>query len=153
MSTQKIAQHARRGMFSFVNEYAPAEPDAARAHFMARLSAETDPADVNLDLERAPDRIHVIDVRSVEAYKACHVPGSINLPHRSMDAGVTADLDRSRTLVVYCWGPGCNAAQKGAARLAELGFRVKEMIGGLEYWRREGYAVEGIEGANAPLHG
>jgi hypothetical protein len=27
--------------------------------------------------------------------------------------------------------------------LAELGFRVKEMIGGIEYWKREGYATEG----------
>jgi hypothetical protein len=27
------------------------------------------------------------------------------------------------------------------------------MIGGLEYWRHEGYAVEGTLGAAAPLYG
>jgi rhodanese-related sulfurtransferase len=55
--------------------------------------------------------------------------------------------------VVYCWGPACNAATKAAARLSALGFQVKEMIGGLEYWRHEGYAVEGALGNEAALHG
>jgi hypothetical protein len=36
---------------------------------------------------------------------------------------------------------------------AKLGFAVKEMIGGLEYWRREGQPVQGTEGAAAPMHG
>jgi rhodanese-related sulfurtransferase len=141
------------GRFSFVNEYPAADPEVARAHFAARLAVETDPADVHLDLERAPDRIHVVDVRSSDAYEACHVAGALGIPHRSIDAQSTAPLDRERTVVVYCWGPGCNAAQKGALRFAALGFRVKEMIGGLEYWRREGHAVEGSLGDAAPLYG
>jgi rhodanese-related sulfurtransferase len=149
----RSADKLREGQFSFVNEYPAAEPGLARVHFLARLSVETDPADVQLDLERAPSRIHVVDVRSAEAYGQCHVPGAINLPHRTIDAQATAALERDRTVVVYCWGPGCNAAQKGAARLAALGFRVKEMIGGLEYWRREGHAVEGSAGAAAALYG
>jgi rhodanese-related sulfurtransferase len=36
-------------------------------------------------------------------------------------------------------GPGCNGSTRAAARLAALGFQVKELIGGLEYWKREGY--------------
>jgi rhodanese-related sulfurtransferase len=153
MSTTKAASPTRQTRFSFVNEHPPAAPDAARAHFLTRLSVETDPADVHLDLERAPDRIQIVDVRSPEAYAACHVPGAVNLPHRSIDEQTTAALDRDRTVVVYCWGPGCNAAQKGAARLSALGFPVKEMIGGLEYWRHEGHAVDGTEGAAASLYG
>lgn len=153
MSATHTEGKPRRSRFSFVEEHPAADPTAARKHFLARLSFETDPADVHLDLERSPDRIQVIDVRSAEAYEACHVPGAINLPHRTIDGDTAARLGRERTLVVYCWGPGCNAAQKGAARLAGLGFRVKEMIGGLEYWRREGYAVEGSQGAAAPLYG
>lgn len=153
MPTTKSEEATRATRFSFVNEVPPADPDAARAHFLARLSVETDPADVHLDLQRSPDRIQVIDARAREAFAACHVPGALNLPHRAIDEAVAAGLDRDRTLVVYCWGPGCNAAHKGAARLAALGFRVKEMIGGLEYWRWEGYAVDGAEGADAPLYG
>lgn len=153
MATAQTEDRARRGQFSFVNEHPPAEPAEARRHFLARLSVEADPADVRLDLERAPDRIQVIDARSAEAYELCHVPGSISLPHRTIDEETTAALDRDRTQVIYCWGPGCNAAQKAAARLVALGFCVKEMIGGIEYWRHEGHAVEGTAGTAAPLYG
>jgi rhodanese-related sulfurtransferase len=49
-------------------------------------------------------------------------------------------------VVVYCWSPGCNAAHKGARIFAELGYGVREMIGGYEYWAREGYPVENADG-------
>lgn len=49
-------------------------------------------------------------------------------------------------VVVHCWGPGCDGATRAALALARLGFRVKEMLGGIEYWIREGYAVETAHG-------
>jgi hypothetical protein len=45
-------------------------------------------------------------------------------------------------VITYCWGPGCDGATKAALALAGLGYRVKEMIGGIEYWIREGFAVQ-----------
>lgn len=144
---------ARPVAHSFVLEHAAATPDEARRHFAAKLAVETDPSDVHADLERGVRRIAVVDARSPRHFGECHVPGAINLPHRSITAESTAALSRDLCVVVYCWGPGCNAATKAAARLAALGFAVKEMIGGLEYWRREGYAVEGTLAAEAPLHG
>lgn len=143
----------RETQFSFVDEYTPVPPEVAQQHFAARLAVETDPIDVKLDLDRSPRRIQVIDARSREAFAACHVPGSTNLPHRTIDEVTTRNLDRDRTLVVYCWGPGCNSSQKAAVKLAALGFRVKAMIGGLEYWRHEGHPVEGTEGSDASLYG
>ena len=143
----------RPAVHSFVLEHPAAAPEEARRHFTTRLSVETDPSDVHADLERGVQRIVVIDARSAQHFAECHVPGAINLPHRSIDAETTATLSRDVCAVVYCWGPGCNAATKASARLAVLGFQVKEMIGGLEYWRREGYAVEGTQGTSAPLHG
>ncbi len=44
-------------------------------------------------------------------------------------------------LVVYCWGPACNGATKAAGELAALGRPVKEMIGGFEYWERDGHPI------------
>jgi rhodanese-related sulfurtransferase len=143
----------REAAFSFVLEHPAAEPEAARRHFLAKLSVETDPSDVKLDLDRGVRRIVVVDARGADAYAQCHLPGAISLPHRSITAESTAQLPRDRTVVVYCWGPGCNAATKAAARLSALGFRVKEMIGGIEYWRREGHPVEGTDPDNAPLVG
>jgi 3-mercaptopyruvate sulfurtransferase SseA len=51
-------------------------------------------------------------------------------------------IDRDKTVVVYCWGPGCNGAQKAAVEFAWLGYTVQEMLGGFEYWAREGWPVE-----------
>jgi hypothetical protein len=44
--------------------------------------------------------------------------------------------------VTYCWGPGCNGAIKAALEFARLGYEVREMLGGYEYWVREGFAVQ-----------
>jgi rhodanese-related sulfurtransferase len=41
--------------------------------------------------------------------------------------------------VVYCAGPHCNGADKAALRLAQLGRRVKVMIGGMTGWADEGF--------------
>lgn len=138
---------------SFVLEHPVAASTDAHRHFVARLAVETDPSDVHADLERGVDRIVVVDARSNQHFAECYVPGAINLPHRSITAETTASLAHDVCIVVYCWGPACNAATKAGARLSALGFMVKEMIGGLEYWRREGYAVEGTLGTEAPLHG
>lgn len=139
--------------FSFVREHPAADPVDAHRHFMAKLAVETDPSDVHTDLARGAPGIVVVDARTAEQYAECHVPGASSLPHRAITRETTAHLPTDGVIVTYCWGPGCNAATKAAAKLAALGFRVKEMIGGLEYWRREGYAVEGTRGAEAPLHG
>jgi rhodanese-related sulfurtransferase len=45
-------------------------------------------------------------------------------------------------VVTYCWGPGCNGATRAALALARLGYEVREMLGGIEYWIREGFPVE-----------
>ncbi len=46
-------------------------------------------------------------------------------------------------IVTYCDGIGCNASTKGALTMARLDFRVKELIGGLEWWKRDGHPTEG----------
>ncbi|MNI96727.1 hypothetical protein D3C73_1552420 [compost metagenome] len=53
---------------------------------------------------------------------------------------------------MYCWGPACNGASKACARLAAAGYRVKEMLGGIEYWRKEGGPLEGRLRDEAPLY-
>jgi rhodanese-related sulfurtransferase len=119
-----------------------ADPSIAAAHFSARLGFETDPDDVAAALARdgAPGFV-ILDARSREAFEAGHVPGAINLerPFRREDLEALGD----RLIVTYCWGPGCNGAVKAAAELAAHGHRVKEMLGGFEYWVREGHPIEG----------
>lgn len=142
---------ATQSHFSLVLETSAATPEDAQRHFLAKLSVETDPADVRLDLQRGQRGFVLIDARSAQDYEECHIPGAISLPYRQITAESTAHLSKEQPLVVYCWSPGCNSATKAAARLSALGFLVKEMIGGIEYWRREGGAVEGTLAERAPL--
>ena len=121
---------------------AAAAPLAAR-HFLARLSFETDPSDLHADLRAGVAGLVVVDTRSPEAFAASHIPGAINLPHAAIDEVTAAGLDPVALYVTYCWGPACNASTKGAAALASLGFKVKELIGGLSAWQAEGFETEG----------
>ena len=122
----------------------PAAPsDEAYAFFQRKLRYETDPSDVYRDMQQGVDTFVVLDVRSPDAYAKSHVPGALHLPHTAINAATTVALHRDKLLVVYCWGPGCNGAAKAAMQLSALGFTVKEMIGGMEYWEeRERYPVE-----------
>lgn len=129
--------------FSFVLETPVADPETAQQHFAAKLSVETDAWDVKTDMERGQDSFVVVDTRSREDYAMRHIAGAISLPQRSINQDTTAHLPKEKVMITYCWGPGCNGSTKGALRLASLGFRVKELIGGLEYWIREGGPVEG----------
>jgi rhodanese-related sulfurtransferase len=136
--------------FSAVLATPAADPAAAHAHFAGRLAFETDVADLMFDLTHGNPLLVVIDTRSPAAFAQCHIPGAINLPR--IDAERAAALSRDKVHVVYCWGPACNGATKGVMRLAALGFSAKELIGGIEYWRKEGGAVEGSLGSQAPLY-
>ncbi|HJT57303.1 MAG TPA: rhodanese-like domain-containing protein [Ktedonobacteraceae bacterium] len=139
--------------FSLVLETPAASPEEAHRHFLSRLSVETDASDVRLDLQRGQDSFLLIDARGAQDFEECHIPGAINLPYRKITAESTAQLPKEKLLVVYCWSPACNSATKAALRLSALGFQVKEMLGGIEYWRREGGPVEGTLGEAAPLVG
>ena len=119
----------------------PAEPATARAHFERRLSVETDASDVAAALRAGSPGFVLLDARSPEAFAAGHLPGALSAPHATIDARVARELPEG-LVVAYCWGPGCNAATKAGARLAAQGRRVKEMLGGFEYWEREGHPVE-----------
>ena len=96
-----------------------------------------------LDLQRGQDGFVILDVRSSDDYEDCHIEGAVHIPYRQINAETSGQLPKDKVIVTYCWGPGCNASTKGALRLASLGFRVKEMIGGLEYWKREGGKIAG----------
>jgi rhodanese-related sulfurtransferase len=125
---------------SLVTDTAFAEPAAALSHFERRLALETDCSDVHETLKAAPDFV-LVDVRGPKLFEQGHVPGAVNIPHRTMTAELMAPYGKDTLFVVYCAGPHCNGANKAAIRLARLGYRVKEMIGGMVGWKHEGFAV------------
>ena len=113
----------------------------AATHFGDKLNHETDAWDLRQALE-VGEKIVVIDTRSREAYDQEHIPHAINLPHREMNRETTQNFDQQASYVTYCDGIGCNASTKGALLMAQLGFQTKELIGGIDWWKRDGYATE-----------
>lgn len=114
-------------------------------YFAAKLSYEIDPSDL-FEVLQSHKNIVVLDVRGTEKYNENHIPGSIHLPHSKINKDSTADFDKSLVYVIYCDGVGCNAAIKGCFKMSELGFQVKELMGGIAYWIIDGYATEGSKG-------
>ncbi|MEU2506144.1 rhodanese-like domain-containing protein [Streptomyces sp. NPDC007863] len=130
----------------------PASPAAAAAYFSASLAFHADVSDVASVLadsrETGADPGFVlIDTRSTASWDQGHVVGAVHLPTALIPEQAERLLDKDVPVVTYCWGPGCNGATRAALALAELGFQVKEMLGGFEYWVREGFAYETWEGA------
>ena len=125
-------------------------PSDAVAHFARRLAVETDVSDVHAALESGRPGFVLVDSRSPESWAQGHVPGAVHLPGREIAARAAAELDPAVPVVTYCWGPACNGATRAALTLAQLGFRVREMIGGFEYWAREGLPVETAAGVSRP---
>ena len=122
---------------------APAPDQEAIAHFSARLRFGTDPSDVAAAPTAGADLL-LIDIRSRAAWDQGHVPGArlVPLPQLAARLGELPPPVDDPHLVVYCWGPGCNSSTRGALVLDRAGYRtVQEMIGGFEYWAREGLAV------------
>jgi rhodanese-related sulfurtransferase len=117
-----------------------ASPEEALAYFYrTKLRCETDPYDVHHGLQHGEPGFVVVDVRRAAAFAQEHVADAVNLSHHDMTPELLAELDPAQVYVTYGWGPGCNGGTRGAVKLAAAGLRVKEMIGGLEYWKRQGY--------------
>jgi rhodanese-related sulfurtransferase len=125
---------------SAVTQVKPAASALALDHFSADLTFETDCWDVHDALSREPDFV-LVDVRSPELYSGGHVPGAINIPHGKIIESRLAQYAPATVFVVYCAGPHCNGAHKGAIRLARLGRPVKLMIGGITGWSDEGFEL------------
>jgi len=128
-------------MPSLVTEPGFADVATTLAHFQGRLGVETDCSDVHESLKAGADFV-LVDVRGPTLFAAGHVPGAVNIPHRAMTAERMAEYRRDTAFVVYSAGPHCNGASKAAIRLARLGYRVKEMIGGIAGWRDEDFVLE-----------
>ncbi|WP_234048530.1 rhodanese-like domain-containing protein [Streptomyces liliifuscus] len=149
-ATSTTTARSRTGGTIAVNpvlRVAPASPAEAAAYFGASLAFHADVSDVAAALAGDGDPgFVVLDSRSTESWDQGHVPGAIHLPTALIPDQAEQLLDRAVPVVTYCWGPGCNGATRAALALAELGFQVKEMLGGFEYWAREGFEFETWEG-------
>lgn len=115
---------------------------SAADFFAAKLAYETDPADLAAARTASPPPV-VIDTRSAASWSQGRIPGAVHAPNAELETRMAeVEPDKGAPIVVYCWGPGCNGSTRGALILATLGYtNVRELIGGFEYWAREGLAT------------
>ena len=114
-------------------------------YFSAKLQHETDASDAYA-AQKAGERLVIVDVRGEAGWAQGRISGAIHMPYSEIADRAPQELDPSLPVVVYCWSPGCNAGTKGALAFARLGYHVREMIGGYEYWVREGLPTENDAG-------
>lgn len=115
-------------------------------YLKAKLAFDIDVLDVAEGLERQD--FVLLDTRKRSSWDHGHVPGAVHLPAAEIGEELLDKFPKSSNLVVYGWSPGCNGGTKAASKLMDLGYQVREMIGGFEYWCREGMPYETINGVN-----
>lgn len=128
-------------MATSVTTVAPADSTTALAHFSSLLKFETDCWDVHDAMTNGHADFVLVDVRSPALFDKGHIAGAINIPHAKLVESKLAPYTMNTVFVVYCAGPHCNGAHRGAIRLAALGRPVKIMIGGITGWLDEGFEL------------
>jgi rhodanese-related sulfurtransferase len=110
-------------------------------YFSAKLAYEMTPWALKAILEKTPDQVLVIDVRSSEMFAAQHIVGAKNIPLVELVSKL-ATLPKNKTIVTYCGDLTCGLAPKAALELAQKGFKVMELVGGIDVWSKKGFPVE-----------
>jgi rhodanese-related sulfurtransferase len=119
---------------------ATADTAEAVEHFAAKLRFETDPSDVAAAFAAGDDFV-LVDSRGHAPWHQGRVAGAVHMPHAEIPERALTEIPITTPVVVYCWGPGCNGSARAALQFSKLGYSVKEMIGGFEYWTREGLEI------------
>jgi len=107
-------------------------------HYEDKLKYEIDSWDLYTAIQNK-ENIVVLDVRKKEAFDKEYIIGAQNFPHKTMNEESTKNLSKDVLYICYCDGIGCNGSTKGSLNMAKLGFNVKELLGGLDWWKRDGY--------------
>lgn len=111
----------------------------AEAFFRTKLTFEIDVMDV---ADTPHGTLVLVDTRRKSSWDHGHIPGALHIPTANIPTLAPELIPSGKTVVVYSWGPGCNGSTLAALAFAKMGYPVREMIGGMEYWIRNGLPVE-----------
>ena len=112
-----------------------------KRYFEAKLAAELGPHNVKRLVDSGDRSFVILDVRSAQAYREAHVPGAINIPFEEFPSRLK-ELPKGQEVISYCWDVTCTLCTKASYILASKGYTAREMIGGLDSWRKAGFPVE-----------
>src|ERR1700753_3600352 len=110
----------------------PAAAADAVSFFTARLMFQADVSDVAASLASGAPGFVLPRSRGERASAQGDVPGALRRATADIPARAGELLDPGVPVITYCWGPGCDGATRAALALAQLGYRVEGMIGGVD---------------------
>lgn len=90
-------------------------------------------------LRRELDQWRVIDVREPYELRSGIIPGAINIPLGQL-ADRLSELDRGQRWVTVC--ASGNRSQQASAYLADHGYQVANVVGGMSLWMGAGNPLE-----------
>jgi rhodanese-related sulfurtransferase len=113
----------------------------AAEYFQAKLNYEMTLYTLNTMLAAKNADVLALDVRDAAQYAECHIAGALNVPLADLPAKM-ATLPKDKTIVTYCGSLTCGLAPKAALQLAQKGFKVMQLMGGMTEWNAKGFPVE-----------
>jgi rhodanese-related sulfurtransferase len=132
MSKRAKKQTARKSVAS-------SRPNVA-TYFATKLEAEWGPFDLKHALEERGTQIVVLDTRTADAYAEEHITQAVNIPESELEKRLL-ELPKNKEIVPYCWNITCHLATRVALKLAQKGYRVHELAGGIDRWKDSGFEI------------
>ena len=120
---------------------ARATPAQLKRYYELKLAAEVGPYTIKRLRDMGDGSFVVLDVRPADAYREAHVPGAMSIPFDQLPSR-TSELPKGRDIICYCWEIACILSTKAAFVLASKGYQARELIGGIDAWKKAGFAVE-----------
>jgi len=110
-------------------------------YFAAKLAYEMTPWTLKNLIEKTPEQVLLLDVRSTDMFVNAHIPTAVNIPLADLTSRL-GTLPKNKTIVTYCGNLTCGLAPKAALELAQKGFAVQQLVGGIELWQEKGFPVQ-----------
>ncbi|MDD5304615.1 MAG: rhodanese-like domain-containing protein [Elusimicrobia bacterium] len=117
------------------------QEQSAVDYFKSKLRYDMSPYGLKALLDEKASGYRIVDVRSPEDFDEGHIPTALNIPLEDLP-GMLSSLPKDKIIVTYCGSITCQLAPKAALELAQKGFKVMELHGGLKEWTSFGYPVE-----------
>jgi len=113
------------------------EQQLAVEHFERKLAFEIGPHEI----ANPSEKFQIIDLRDSGSFAKGHVPGAVNVSIENLDQ-YAEKLSPNVTTVVYCYNITCHLATKAALLLAKKGYKVRELVGGIEEYSSQQLKLE-----------
>jgi rhodanese-related sulfurtransferase len=102
--------------------------------FRTKAAAYASPTTVKAWMDSGNQDFVLVDVRLRGAARTWQIPGSLEIPATQMGERLN-ELPKDKMIVLYCWDTWCSLATTAAVVLADHGYRVKELFGGVAAWQ------------------